>query len=371
VTAAPDVDVAIVGGGLAGTLAALALVQAAGGCRRIAVIDHSPDPLAGRYWAYFSRNAIEPAAEIAAWQCVRIRSHTADQLLPLQHYQYRRISGNLLAARLRDVAAATDGRLTSVTDRVTGLFPSADTVRVRLANGSLRASWVLDSAFGLPVMPGGPWLSFHGVRIAVPAALQDPVLMDFTLRQADGIRFGYVLPEGPDTLFAEATSFRSSGPDSGLAEALQDWLCANWPFHRRIGPVIERAALPLHRRTRQREHGRILRIGRVGGRTRRATGYGVLHYQQDAMAVAASLARTGRPGPLPAFSRRERWFDDVAMRVLARDPAALRTGYEHLFQCNTGDDVLGFMAGEATARQTAAIVASMPIRPFLRAALAG
>jgi lycopene beta-cyclase len=371
-TAAPDFDVAVVGGGLAGTLAALALARAGpAGPPRIAIIDRSPTPLAARHWAYFSPRAIEPDAEAAAWQRVRVRSAAADDLLQLQHYRYRRLAGDRLAAAFDGAAEPAGSRLTRITDRVTGLFPGTADVRVRLDGGSLRASWVLDSVFGLPVLPGGPWLSFLGVRIAVPAAAPDPVLMDFTLPQADGVRFGYALPEGPDALFAEVTSFRSNGPDTGLDEVLQHWLRTAWPEHRRIGPVVERAALPLHRRTRHRAHGRILHLGRAGGRARRSTGYGVLRYQQDAAALASAFARTGRPGPLPPISRRQRWLDDVAMRVLARDPAALRAGYAHLFQRNTGDDVLAFLAGTPTARQTATIVASLPFGPFLRAALTG
>jgi lycopene beta-cyclase len=365
-SAGPDLDLAIVGGGLAGTLTALALTRSApANRRRIAIIDRSPAPLTGRYWAYFSPDAVEPSAEVAAWPQVRVRSADADLLLPLQRYRYRRLSGDLLAAALDDSGMAR------ITDRVTGIFPGTDGVRVRLASGSLRASWVLDSVVGLPLLQGGPWLSFLGVRIAVPAAGQDPVLMDFTMRQSDGIRFGYVLPEGPDSVFVEATSFRSHGPDTELAEALQDWLSSTWPAHHRVGPVVERAALPLHRRTRQRQHGRVLHIGRAGGRTRRATGYGVLQYRQDAAAIAGALARTGQPGPLPPFSRQEQWLDEVAMRVMAREPATLRAGYERLFRCNRGDDVLAFLAGEPSLRQAASVVASLPIRPFLRAALAG
>lgn len=370
--AAPDVDVAIVGGGLAGTLAALALARTdPGRPHRIAIIDRSPTPLAARHWAYFSPEAIEPDAEVAAWQRVRVRSTTADGLLQLQRYRYRRLAGDRLAAELDGAVARAGGRVTRITDRVTGLFPGTDDVRVRLAGGSLMASWVLDSAIGLPVLPGGPWLSFLGVRIALPAAAPDPVLMDFTLPQADGVRFGYALPEGPNVQFVEATSFRTHGPDTGLDEVLQHWLATAWPEHRRIGPVIECAALPLHRRTRHRAHGRILHIGRAAGRTRRSTGYGVLQYQQDAAAVASTFARSGRPGPLPPIPRSQRWFDGVAMRVLARDPAALRSGYAQLFQRSTGDDVPAFLAGAATARQTAAVMASLPFGPFLRAALAG
>lgn len=365
-SADPDLDVAIVGGGLAGTLTALALARSRpANRRRIAIIDRSPAPLAERYWAYFSPAAVEPSAEVAAWPRVRVRSADADLLLPLQRYRYRRLSGDLLAAALEKSGT------TRITDRVTGIFPGTDGVRVRLTGGSLRASWVLDSVVGLPLLPGGPWLSFLGVRIAVPAARQDPVLMDFTVRQSDGIRFGYALPEGPESLFVEATSFRSQGPDTELAEALQEWLASTWPAHRRIGPVVERAALPLHRRTLQRQHGRVLHIGRAGGRTRRATGYGVLQYRQDAAAVAGALVRTGQPGPLPPVSRQQRWLDDVAMRVMAREPATLRAGYERLFRNNRGDDVLAFLAGEPSLRQTATIVASLPIRPFLHAALAG
>lgn len=365
---APDVDIAIVGGGLAGTLTALALSRSRpGGARKVAIIDQSQTPLAGRHWAYFSPSAVEPSAEVAAWPRVRVRSGDGDVVLPLQRYRYRRINGDLLAAALDDCGA----RLPRIHERVTGLFPGTDAVRIRLTSGALRARWVLDSVFGLPLLAGGPWLSFLGIRIAVPAAPQDPVLMDFTLQQSDSVRFGYVLPEGPGTLFVEATSFRSEGPDTGLAGVLEEWLIRTWPDHRTVGPVVERASLPLHRRTRRRQHGRIVHIGRAGGRTRRTTGYGVLGYQRDAAAIARALARTGRPGPLPPPPRLQGWLDDVAMRVLARDPVTLWTSYQRLFARLSGDEVLAFLAGEPTPRQAAAVLSSLPLRPFLRAALAG
>lgn len=371
---AVDADVAVVGAGPAGTLAALRLL-AAPALRglRVVILDRQPDPLAGRWWTYWGRDPLEPCADSGAWDRLRLWSDDRQVDVVLEQCRYRRLDGDRLADRLAAALTAAPAAHREVAV-VEGIVEAPRAAVLRLAGGgSIRARWVLDSTAGLEGDDAGPWLSFLGVRVESTTDLRtaDPDvvgLMDFRVPQRDGLRFGFVLPEARGRRLLELCSFRHGGPDPDLVADLADWVARQAPGERVQVPPVESDAFPLVTRGARRRGPRVLAIGHRAGLVRASTGYGVSAYARDAQAIAQSLAQHGHPFAVPGPSRRDRALDRIALEALRRDPATVQRAYLDLFAGVPADRVLRFLGGSGSGRDVVAIARAMPPGPFLRAA---
>ncbi|MSP61546.1 MAG: lycopene cyclase [Myxococcales bacterium] len=160
---------------------------------------------------------------------------------------------------------------------------------VRLSDGRQLAGAVVIDARG-PVAPtpgSAGYQKFVGLdlRLARPADLARPILMDATVPQLDGFRFFYVLPYAPDRLLVEDTRY-ADGPEldrSALREEVLD-------YARRRGFEVaevlreESGVLPLPWRADPAPSGvGPLRAGCRGGFFHPATSY--------SLPVAARVAR--------------------------------------------------------------------------------
>lgn len=218
-----DCDLVIVGGGLAGSLAALAFAARKPGMR-FRLLEGS-DRLGGNHvWSFFDsdireqdRWLVEPLIA-QRWQEgheVRFPAYRRHLATP-----YNSITSASLDAYARNLLG--DRVVTGV--EVTRLTPTS----VLLSDGShLRAAAVLDARGGgdLSALRCG-WQKFAGrrLRLAAPHGLRHPVIMDATVDQRDGYRFVYLLPWDDGTVFVEDTYY-SDTPTLDLP-ALHDRIAA-------------------------------------------------------------------------------------------------------------------------------------------------
>ena len=212
---APPFDVAIVGGGLAGGLIALALAARRPEAR-VALIE-AADRFGGNHvWSCFDSD-IDDAHR---WLIAPLVSHAwdghdvrfADHARTLAQ-SYQSIESERLDAALR-AALPPESLMTGAA--VTLLTPTS----VRLADGRMiAAGGVIDArnAGDVARLDLG-WQKFLGQRLdlAGPHGLTRPVIMDATVDQADGYRFVYLLPFGPRSVFVEDTYY-SVAPDLDIA----------------------------------------------------------------------------------------------------------------------------------------------------------
>lgn len=206
-----DFDVAILGGGLAGGLLALALTEARPDLALLLV--ERGETFGGNHvWSFFANDVDEAGQRLTDPLVVR-RWHGYDV-----HFErhsralatpYRSITSERLDARLREVLPA-GAMLTGAQVKQAG--PAS----FRLADGrSFAGGGVIDArgANSMPHMAGG-WQKFLGqtLLLTAPHGLSRPVVMDARVDQAEGYRFVYCLPFDENRVFVEDTYY-SDTPD--------------------------------------------------------------------------------------------------------------------------------------------------------------
>lgn len=217
-------DIAILGGGLAGGLIALALAARRPDLR-VALVEREARLGGNHVWSFFATDLgadgaalVEPliAARWDAGYDVRFPAFARSLATPYRSLTSAQLDGVL---RQRLPADAV----------IRGEVVAAGPGRVALADGrSLDCGAVIDArgAARLPHLTGG-WQKFLGqmVRTARPHGLDRPVVMDATVPQLGGYRFIYALPFSADTVFIEDTYY-ADGPAldaPALRERIGSW----------------------------------------------------------------------------------------------------------------------------------------------------
>jgi len=206
-----DCDLAIVGGGLAGSLIALAFAARHPNVS-LRLLD-SGDALGGNHiWSFFDSDVgagdrwlVEPLVAHRWPEGYEVRFPGHSRRLAMA---YNSITSARLDAHVREVL----GNAVLTGAKAAELTPAT----VTLSDGRIiRAKAVLDARGGgdLSALRCG-WQKFVGqtLRLHAPHGLARPVIMDATVEQLDGYRFVYLLPRDERTLFVEDTYY-SDTPD--------------------------------------------------------------------------------------------------------------------------------------------------------------
>ena len=202
-----EIDLAILGGGLAGGLVALALTLRRPELR-LAVVEEGA--VGGNHvWSSFARDVV-PAHEWLVAPLISYRWQSYDVAFPTHRRTlaapYRSITSERFAAVLAERLPAEAF--------VSGRVGDAQPGRVALADGrEIRAIAVLDARG-----PGDAstldlgWQKFVGqtLHTDAPHGVVRPMVMDATVPQTDGFRFVYLLPFGPQEIFVEDTYYSDS-----------------------------------------------------------------------------------------------------------------------------------------------------------------
>lgn len=229
-----DIDIAILGGGLAGGLIALALAKSRPEMR-LAIFEQGARFGGNHVWSFFASD-VDPAGRALLEPLIAARWDRYDVHFPGHSRElttpYRSITSEKLDSALRKTLPET-----SLHNNVE--IASANQTGLTLADGrEIKASAVIDArgAAAFPHMAGG-WQKFLGqmLRLERPHGLDRPVVMDARVEQLDGYRFVYCLPFSERELFVEDTYY-SLSPEldppvlrqriAAYAEA-QDWQIAD------------------------------------------------------------------------------------------------------------------------------------------------
>ncbi len=346
------IDVAIIGGGLAGGLIALALLRQRPELR-LALIE-SGERLGGDHrWSWFAGDLSEEGDALLD----SFRQSTWDSGYDVRFPQYQRtLATGYRSLSSADFAVGLTRLLPPEAIRLKCYASVLDAEGVTLASGErIPARAVIDCrAFEpSPHLTGG-WQVFMGrhVQLDQPHGIERPVIMDASVDQlapsggGNAYRFVYVLPLGAHDVFVEDTYYADSPLiDRSALSSRLDAYCRRygWEHGRIVGneagvlPVIDGGNFRAYRDS-HRIAGVAL-AGARGGFTHPLTSYTLPIAVDNALAIAREVDLTG--AQLAAFSEaraRQHWNRTRFYRRLARmlfgaaEPARRRDIFENFYK---------------------------------------
>ena len=204
-------DMAIVGGGLAGGLIALAVTEKRPDLT-VRLFEAGAVLGGNRRWSWFSSDLTrEGRALMKRFPAVRWNDGY-DVRFPDDR---RRLDSHYRSLASADFAAALERLLPEGTIRANCRAAAFDAAGVALDGGERIAARAVIDCRGFAPTPhlSGGWQAFYGqhVRTARPHGVMRPVIMDASVGQTGGLRFVYLLPLGEHELLLEDTYYQPRG----------------------------------------------------------------------------------------------------------------------------------------------------------------
>jgi len=371
-------DLAIVGGGLAGGLIALAL-------RRLRpeleiLLIESGDYFGGNHlWSYFSSDV----APEHRWLTAPLVTHgwSGNEVrFPGHNRQLDGIYYSIESERLDEVIREQlpeRMRVTGVT--VASVTPTAVALK---GHGRIRAGGVIDcrGPADTAALDCG-WQKFVGqlLELEEPHGLSKPVIMDATVEQKDGYRFVYCLPFTPTKVFVEDTYY-SDKPDLdrrtlsqriGAYADVQGWqVMRTLREESGVLPVVHGGDLDAYWKSGGE---RTAKAGSRAGLFHPMTSYSLPDAVRTAMAIAEQDDLSG--DALHRFTyklARAHWRDAAFYRMLGKllfigaKPGERNKVFERFYTLNA-DLIARFYAGRTTAADKLRILSGKPPIPISNA----
>jgi lycopene beta-cyclase len=359
-------DVAIVGGGLAGGLAALALAAKRPDLD-VRLIE--PGPIGGNHiWSFFDSDIAKKDRWLVA-PLVQYHWEHYDVAFPSHERNLRMGYKSITSEALAEAVAAALPAEHVITDKAKHVAPDH---LLLTRGGRLSAKRVID-ARGASKFPGLDcgWQKFVGQALTVEGGhgLDRPVVMDASVEQLDGYRFVYLLPFDAETIFVEDTYY-SDSPELDVAEvrtriasyaARRQWnVTATTREETGVLPVVIAGDFdrlwPVSDRT--------ARIGVRAGAFHATTGYSLPDAVRTAAALPELVDLTDLASPLrdraAASWRRQRFYRMLgAMLFRAAEPDERFRIFERFYRLSPGL-IARFYAGRSSATDKLRILSGKP-----------
>ncbi len=374
-----DFDLVVLGGGCAGLSLSMTLAAHGGRCPRTLVIESRTEYTNDRTWCYWNeRSAPVPYQIQHRWQTMRVAHAGQSVSLDCGSTPYHMLAAqDFYAAAQASIDRQPNIALRRGTLVVGEPSRSGGVWNIRTSAGDVTARSVVDTRPPrLPRRDGAAlWQSFYGQEIECSAAVFDPLsmdLMNFLAPDPRHVPFVYVLPVTPTRALIEVTVFGATPcPPRELSERLEAAVAE------RVGDASfttlrsEHGILPMGLNEAPRSADKSsVRVGVMAGGARPSTGYAFQRIQRWAGECARALVSNGhpiahRPDPLPL-----RVMDRIFLDVLRADPSRGGALFFSLFSRVDPARVIRFLSGDGSVVDSLAVVAAMPVSPFVRAALA-
>ena len=371
-------DLVVLGGGCAGLSLSMALARYGGRCPRTLVIEPRSNYTNDRTWCYWQdRSAPNPLPALHHWQTMRVAYAGQSVSLDCGLTPYHMLAAqDFYATAQASIDQQPAITLLQGVSAVGEPCRSGGVWEVRTTGGKVTALSVVDTRPSqLPRLDGAAlWQSFYGLEIECRAAVFEPEsmdLMNFLAPDPRHIAFVYALPLTPTRALVEVTVFGATplGPrelrtrlDAAISERVGDL-----PFTTLRG---EHGILPMGLNEAPRPtQSSCVRVGVMAGGARPSTGYAFQRIQHWAGECAGALVRCGHPVPHQLDPLPLRVMDRIFLDVLRADPIRGGALFFSLFSRTDPARVIRFLSGYGGIVDSLAVIAAMPVSPFVRSAL--
>ncbi len=370
----------IIGAGAAGLSLCWALLER-GVAGEIVVVDQKTAFTDDRTWCFWD-TAPHPFSGLAAhcwprWDVVQGDGRTALQSLAGGGYTCLR-GADFYAAVCEKIQRSSHVTL-ALGCPIESLYAEADRAVVTSAGG---AAWDADYVFDSrphPTLPGDLSFSqrFFGQFVRTSSPAFDPLrctLMDFRVSQQRGLHFMYVLPFSPTGALVENTYIQSVSAEKITADQhrqeISAFLANAYFLHSFEVQREEGGAIPMTTQPFLKRDGRVFFIGTAGGCSKPSSGYTFTRVQEQ----CRQIADAAYSGTLDTFREklaawRFRFFDTIFLQALHDHPDAFPGYFHRLFSRVPQDALTAFLSETSTWPSDFQILRSLPLRPFLAAAL--
>lgn len=376
--AGEDCDVAILGGGLAGSLIALALARKRPDLSLLLI--EGGERIGGEHtWSFFESDI----APHDRWLVAPLVGHSwaaHDIAFPRHRRTIPGAYHSIRSSRLEEVVHAT---LPARSIRMGVRVHTAGPTMVLMQDGSrIDAGGVIDARGigNLDQLDLG-WQKFVGqeLKLEKPHGLERPLVMDATIEQIDGYRFLYVLPFTADTLLIEDTYYsdRAHLAPGTITPRIQHYAAGRgW----KVTEVLreETGVLPIAMGGDFDAYWRsggdgVAKVGMRAALFHPTTGYSL----PDAVRIANRLAREADLGgdslhALLYAEARTAWQDRRFYRILSRmlfraaHPPQRWKILDHFYRKDRGL-IRRFYAGRSTLADKVRLLSGRPPVPIGRA----
>ena len=375
-------DYIITGAGLAGLSLLMRMMQHPFfDTAQILVIDAAKKNTNDRTWCFWEKESdiFEPIV-IKKWNHVSFIAPSYTNELNLSPFTYKMIRGIDLYSHVL-AKAATKNNISFCTERVLAVHSDNEGAKVVLENQTLTASKVFNSILFEPAHVLAQkasdyflWQHFKGfeIKAAIPV-FNDAVatLMDFTVDQTEGTTFMYVMPTSPTTALVEYTLFTPNIlEEEKYDKAITDYIQKTYGSidyeitHQEFGQI------PMTNYSFVAGAGNLINIGVAGGQVKGSSGYAFHFIQEKTKTIVADLVAGKNPVRARTFAQKKfQLYDSVLLRVLQDKKLDGASIFTAIFSKNPPDRVFRFLNNESTLIDDLHIMASVPTRVFLPAAI--
>ena len=199
-------------------------------------------------------------------------------------------------------------------------------------------------------------------------------LFDFRVAFEKECEFMYVLPTSNREALFEYTYFSGKiRTKEQYREKIKNYLLAYYNLTQDEYDLVEEefGIIPMRpsQLPSQCLHDKILRIGTSGGFVKPSTGYSFLRTQHLLVDLVQNLVSNKLNGQVIPENRFKSWLDKVFLQVLIDQNIAGNEVFEALFRKNSPQKMLRFLAEKTTWKEDLGLMTTVPMWPFLRAAI--
>ncbi len=249
---------------------------------------------------------------------------------------------------------------------------------IELKDGTVFTSdWVFDSR--PPVFRSNQLSDSHLIQsfIGWEVEFEQPVfdqnsftLMDFSIEQDGHTQFMYVLPFSENRALIEVTRFGEEVISEDLAEEHLKRYISSFNSST-VRHAVERGQLPMSSGALDvpKTPESWVNMGTRAGSLKPSTGYSFTRSLEHANQLANQLDKGKEVQHKEISTRRFRFYDRILLMVLRDHPQKGKEIFNRLFQRNSSANIFRFLDEKTTILQEVKLLLSLPILPFLFAAI--